>query len=178
MDIIFAEKNIAFANLADAKAINVLVNSAYRGDSSKKGWTTEADLLDGIRTSENELSQLLQKKDSYFLMYVLDDKILGSVFLEKKESYLYLGMLTVQPDLQATGIGAKLLAAAEEFALFLALKKIRMTAISVRTELIAYYERKGYQQTGEREPFPMDDPDFGLPKQPLEFLVLEKSLNL
>jgi hypothetical protein len=50
-----------------------------------------------------------------------------------------------------------------------------MTVISVRTELIAWYERQGWSDTGKRKPFPENEP-FGSPKQPLEFIILKKKV--
>jgi ribosomal protein S18 acetylase RimI-like enzyme len=167
---------ISKATITDIPAMNVLVNSAYRGESSKKGWTTEEHLLGGIRTDEDGLLELMQKPSNTFLKYTDNQEIIGIVLLEKQTDYLYLGMLTVQPGLQGGGFGKKLLQAAEIFAKEQRLSKIQMTAISVRAELIAWYLRNGYKATGETKPFPMDDPKFGEPKQFLEFIVLEKEL--
>lgn len=164
------------ATIEDVEALNVLINSAYRGESSKKGWTTEADLLGGIRTSAQGLTETIQTPDTTILKYVENGELLACVMLLKKENALYLGMLTVSPDLQGGGIGKKLLKEAENFAKERELGKIEMTVISVRSELIAWYERHGYVNTGKTKPFPMNDPTFGLPKQPLAFTVMEKVL--
>jgi ribosomal protein S18 acetylase RimI-like enzyme len=172
----FLDKEISLVEKADLSSLNVLVNSAYRGEGSKKGWTTEADLLGGIRTSEETLLEMLNKHNAYFLKYTQDQEIIACVYLENQKTHLYLGMLTVKPDLQGAGVGAKLLAAASDFAVHNHIPKIRMTVISVRTELIAYYQRKGYVLTGETQAFPSEDPRFGLPKQDLEFVVMEKVL--
>ena len=163
------------AQLSDIPQLEKLVNSAYRGDSSRKGWTTEADLLDGIRTSTESLSELLQQPDSLVLLFEQDNQLIGCVSLQKQRHQLYLGMLTVAPDLQAKGIGKQLLFASEKTARDWNCSAITMTVISVREELIAWYRRHGYTPTGERKPFP-DDPKFGIMKQPLEFIVLEKKL--
>lgn len=167
---------ISAATIQDIPELNVLINSAYRGESSKKGWTTEEHLLDGIRTDEENLSELLQKENVTILKYTANNKIIGSVYLEKQDKKLYLGMLTVSPELQGGGVGKKLMQAAEDFARNAQLDKISMTVISVRKELIAYYERRVYKNTGETKPFPMHDPKFGLPKQFLEFIVMEKKI--
>lgn len=169
------DSTISIATIADAPALTVLVNSAYRGESSKKGWTTEADLLGGIRTDEEGIREMLQKPNATILKYEESGQPVGCVYLEKQGDALYLGMLTVSPDIQAQGIGKKLMAAAEAHALTLACSRMTMTVITARHELIAWYERRGYQSTGEKKPFP-NDPRFGLPKQPLEFIVLEKPL--
>jgi ribosomal protein S18 acetylase RimI-like enzyme len=106
----------------------------------------------------------------------LNGNIAGCVFLEKKKQRLYLGMLSVSPQIQAQGIGKKLLSAAEEYSRRVGCNYIEMTVISVRKELIAWYQRNGYVDTGKREPFP-DDGKFGNPLQELEFICMEKQLG-
>jgi len=165
----------------DIPTLNQLVNSAYRGDSSRRGWTTEADLLDGVRTDEASLRAMLQNPAATLLIYEADGRVLGCVYLETKPDHtgaptLYLGMLTVSPDAQTGGIGKQLMAAAEQVARNKGCRSITMTVIPQRHELIAWYERRGYRTTGETRPFPMDDPRFGLPKVPLSFIVMEKKL--
>jgi ribosomal protein S18 acetylase RimI-like enzyme len=167
-------RQIIKANLSDAPALNKLVNSAYRGEGSKQGWTTEADLLDGTRIDEAALFDLIQKSDTTIMTYKEDDTLLGCVELRKDGAKLYLGMLSVQPNTQGKGIGKKLLAAAEVYAHEQGCPKIFMTVISVRQELINWYVRHGYQLTGEKKPFIVPDSRWGLPKQQLEFVVLEK----
>ena len=168
---------ITVATKQDVPALERLVNSAYRGETSKKGWTTEADLLGGIRTDADALSKMISRGDSVILKCINgNDQLIGCVYLQKQEDKLYLGMLTVSPEIQAKGIGKKLLKAAEEYAETQECKAITMTVISVRKELINWYERHGYKATGQRKPFP-NDPRFGVQKQPLEFIVLEKQLS-
>jgi ribosomal protein S18 acetylase RimI-like enzyme len=161
---------------SDAQALEKLVNSAYRGDISRQGWTTEADLIDGTRTDAAALEALIKKPGVLVLKYVEDDRILGCVELNYLADGLYLGMLTVQPHLQGKGIGKELLQAAEAEARKQNCSRIFMTVISVRTELIAWYIRHGYSDTGKRKPFDFTDPRFGFHKQKLEFVVLEKKL--
>lgn len=168
---------VSIATENDIKDLNELINSAYRGEGSKKGWTTEADILDGIRTDDESLKNIIHRKNTFLLKYTDDKKITACVLLEKQGDALYLGMLTVSPELQGKGVGKVLLNSAEEKAKELLCKKIKMTVISVREELIKWYERHGYSDTGKREPFPMEDPKFGLPKQQLEFIVMEKRVN-
>lgn len=165
------------AVIDDIPELLSLVNSAYRGEASKQGWTTEAHLLKGDkRTDTVSLKKMLQTPGAIILKYPDDEqKIKGSVFLHKKGSKLYLGMLSVSPAAQAKGIGKQLLLAAEEYARRVECTSIYMTVISVRHELIAYYERRGYKKTGETQPFPADE-SFGKPTQFLEMLVLEKYL--
>ena len=164
------------AIVKDAPELNILVNSAYRGDSSRQGWTTEADLLDGTRTDAAAIVEIISKSGYKVLKYVEDGKILGCVELHNEKGKLYLGMLTVRPHLQGKGIGNELLKAAEAEAKKLKCKSIFMTVISVRKELIEWYVRHGYALTGERKPFAFDDPRFGQPKMQLEFVVLEKAI--
>ncbi|MEI7802470.1 MAG: GNAT family N-acetyltransferase, partial [Bacteroidota bacterium] len=141
------------------------------------GWTTEADLLGGIRVDEEKLTELINKKDSLILKYQNDEnKIIACVHLEKHGTKLYLGMLTVTPDLQSKGIGKALIKESEKKAREVNCSSVYMSVITVRKELIDWYFRIGYKNTGVKKPFPSNDPRFGLPKQILEFVLLEKSL--
>ena len=168
---------ITEASAADVPAICKLVNSAYRGDSSRKGWTTEADLLGGIRIDEDMLQQYFAEPNSTVLKCTSDnDRITGCVYLKKENLRLYLGMLTVSPELQARGIGKLLLQAAEKKAAKKGCESIIMTVISSRVELIDWYKRHGYVDTGEKQPFPVSE-RFGKPKTALEFSVLQKTLQ-
>lgn len=167
---------ISIATLTDAAALEKLVNSAYRGEDAKQGWTTEADLLDGTRITKEILEGLLQKQDTTILKYYESAELLGCVELRKEGNKLYLGMLSVKPNLQGKGIGKKLLKGAEEHARQNNCTSIFMTVIDGRTELIDWYIRQGYQLTGERKPFIIPDHRWGIPKKPLEFVVLEKGL--
>jgi ribosomal protein S18 acetylase RimI-like enzyme len=168
---------IAKAVAEDISALNTLINSAYRGEFSKKGWTTEAYLLEGGRTTEAELLDIIQDTSNTLLKYSDNGKIIGCVLLKVKANELYLGMLTVSPDLQNSGVGKKLLQQAEVFAAEIQLPKIIMTVISVREELIAWYKRNGYVDTGAREPFPVSDVFNPTTQEPLEFMVLEKVIS-
>ena len=168
---------ISVATEKDSSALNKLINSAYRGESSKKGWTTEAFLLEGLRTTEKELIAIIATNKNTVLKYTDSNQIIGSVLLVEKEQQLYLGMLTVSPELQNSGIGKKLLQQAEVIAAARGLFKIVMTVISVRSELISWYKRNGYQDTGLREPFPEGDVHISISKEPLEFIVMEKNLS-
>ncbi|MGL5112343.1 MAG: GNAT family N-acetyltransferase [Flavobacterium sp.] len=167
---------ITRATLSDVTELSLLINSAYRGETSKKGWTTEAHLLEGSRTSAEELEQIILAPNQYLFKYIQDEKIIGSVLLIAQKEALYLGMLTVAPDLQNGGIGKQLLKTAEEQARILDLNKIQMTVIGVRKELLAWYIRNGYLETGAREPFPFGEKDKALTDSTLDFIVLEKKL--
>lgn len=167
---------ITKALLEDIPELVTLINSAYRGETSKKGWTTEAHLLEGKRTDEPEMTAIFLDPKNTFLKYTENNTIIGSVLLVKKEQQLYLGMLTVSPELQNSGIGKKLLAEAENHAKTLGLFSIIMTVISVREELISWYKRHGYVDTGEREAFPESGIHVTVSDEPLEFIFLEKKL--
>jgi ribosomal protein S18 acetylase RimI-like enzyme len=161
---------------ADVSSLNKLINSAYRGEFSKKGWTTEANLLEGSRTNELELLEIIQDPKNTILKFTDNGHINACVLLVEKEQKLYLGMLTVSPELQNSGIGKKLLYEAETHAKTLGLTTIVMTVISARDELIAWYKRHGYVDTGAREAFPISDIHVSISEQPLEFMVLEKKI--
>lgn len=165
------------ATLKDISELTILINSAYRGETAQLGWTHESGLLDGIRIDEQELKRLLSDEKNTILKFVRKFKIVGCVLLEQQENEIYLGMLTVKPVLQATGIGKRLLMASEQFALSKKYNKIKMTVISVRSELIEWYKRNGYVDTMERKPFVSVDNKFGIPKQSLEFIVMSKNIN-
>lgn len=168
--------NITKATLADVSALNTLVNGAYRGDSGRQGWTTEADLIDGTRIDETILGDLIKRSDTTVLTYWEENTLLGCVELRQENDKLYLGMLSVQPNTQGKGIGKRLLQAAEVFAKENRCTGIFMTVISVRQELIDWYVRHGYQLTGDRKPFVAPDERWGVPKTKLEFVFLEKKL--
>ncbi len=173
----FYNTDIEFATIADIAALKNLLNNAYRGEESKKGWTTEADLIAGdTRTDEAMLEQVMQQSGSIFLIYKNEQqKIIGCVNLQQHNDKLYLGMFSVLPKLQGGGIGKKILHAAEEYARHLHKKAIYMSVISLRTELINWYMRHGYADTGERKPF-VEDGITGKHLKPLEFMILEKTL--
>lgn len=172
---IFRMMKFRKAEIEDAEKITDLVNSAYRGDSSKAGWTTEADLLGGQRTDPEGIKEMI-RNDRIELVHE-SDELLGCIYIRKEPDAVYFGMLTVKPTLQNKGTGKVLLNRLEELTLEWGYKKIRMTVISSRAELIAYYERRGFKWTGESEPFPESDPRFGLPKTKLIFHVFEKNLS-
>ncbi|MBU0689719.1 MAG: GNAT family N-acetyltransferase [Gammaproteobacteria bacterium] len=167
------------ADASDVDAIVALVNAAYRGDSSRAGWTTEADILGGQRTDAEEIAQLIAEAGSEFLLCQRAGETVGSVHLLRQDAHTaYLGMLVIKPGLQGQGLGSRLMDKAERF-----LKKnwgvscLQMQVITLRQELIAFYERRGFKRTDEFKPFPENEPRFGLPKVPgLKFEVLKKSL--
>jgi ribosomal protein S18 acetylase RimI-like enzyme len=162
----------------DLPALEAHVQRAYRGEASRAGWTTEADLLDGQRTDREGLAQGITGGGRIRLAFLGTD-LVGSFLLKPEGEAAHVGMIAVDPQRQAHGIGRALLAEAERLtAVELRLTHLRMTVIAQRSELIAWYERRGFARTGGTEPFPYGDARFGLPRQPdLYFVVLEKMLS-
>ena len=161
---------------ADVPRLTAFVNAAYRGEAARQGWTTEADLLDGQRIDEAGLRDMLALPGAALLLAQNEaGELLGCFHVQAQRERLYLSMLAVAPAGQGRGVGKFLLAAAEAYGIRHGCTKSKMTVISVRPELVAYYERRGYRQTGRTEPFPTD-PRYGIPRQPLTLLVLEKAL--
>jgi ribosomal protein S18 acetylase RimI-like enzyme len=169
----------------DVEAIVALVESAYRGDASRAGWTTEADLLDGRRTGADEiLATLTLPRNVILLAEQAPDgdagtrELLACAHIAQQDGAGYFGMFSVQPRLQGAGIGKRVLAEAERLVREdWQLPAMRMTVIDVRDELIAFYERRGYRRTGIHKPFPYGDARFGDPRRDdLRFEVLEKAL--
>lgn len=160
----------------DAPQLSMLVNSAYRGDSGRQGWTTEADLIDGSRTDADLLKTIIETPGSIILKYVEAGEIIGCVELRVERDKLYLGMLTVNPSIQGKGIGKALMKASEELARKQNCNALFMNVLTERKELIDWYVRHGYHDTGRRKPFAFTDPRFGFPKMPLEFMIMEKAL--
>jgi GNAT superfamily N-acetyltransferase len=171
--------HIRYAVAADIPALHHLVERAYRGDSARKGWTHEADLLGGQRTDVEALSVIISDPAQRILIAISADGLIGCVQISQKDAdTAYLGLLSVDPDAQAGGLGKALIIEAEHTArAVFAASIMEMTVIRQRAELIAYYERRGYALTGEIRPFPLDDPRFGLPvTRDLSFVVLAKRL--
>jgi GNAT superfamily N-acetyltransferase len=170
---------------SDLETVVALVNSAYRGDSAKAGWTDESDYIDGQRTSVADLQSELggpNRPELLVLRREAGGAILACAMVEpivEADGGVvgYIGMLTVRPDRQADGLGRVMLAAAERRAIAQGARRARMTVVSIRETLIAWYQRRGYDLTGEIQPFPYGDERFGVPRVAgLEFVVLEKPL--
>ena len=175
------DDTIAFrdADAGDVPALVALVTSAYRGESSRAGWTTEADLLDGNRIDSDVLRGDIEREHSRVLLASRDGVLLGCAHVAIENGAGYFGMFAVAPLLQAGGIGKAILAEAERVVRDeWQLPMMRMTVIDLREDLIAWYERRGYRRTGIKKPFPAVDPRFGLPRRDdLRFEVLEKGLQ-
>lgn len=168
------------ATADDVPALHALVHGAYRGDSARRGWTHEADLLEGSRIDLPTLEAIVADPAQVVLLAERDGRLLGCVQVtDRGRGLAYLGMLTVDPVLQGGGLGRSLIAAAEAAARDrLGARTMEMTVIVQRTELIDWYARRGYLPTGEGRPFPATDPRFGLPKRDdLAFVVLARDLT-
>lgn len=174
------ETPLAFRNATatDVPAIVALVESAYRGDASRAGWTTEADLLDGQRVDAAGVADLIAKPGSRVRLGTTDGELKVCAHIEKQGAACYFGMFSVRPQRQGGGIGKRMLAEAERIARDeWKCTKMEMTVISMRDELIAWYERCGYRRTGVFKPFPYGDERFGIPRRDdLRFEFLEKPL--
>ncbi|CAN5379552.1 GNAT family N-acetyltransferase [soil metagenome] len=160
---------------SDLADVVTLVNAAYRGPEAAQGWTSEANMIGGERINEAELREQLSRPAANLLILRDEDDaaLLGCVLVEHmKDAIWYLGMLTVRPHLQSRGTGRRLLEGAEAFARERGAEEMHMTVISVRTTLVAWYERRGYRDTGDRLPYPHGDP----PRPDLQFAVLTRKL--
>ena len=168
------------AEADDAGALHALIERAYRGEASRAGWTTEADLLAGQRTDRAEIEDTLADPARRLLTAWRDGDLIGCVLIaDRGDGVGYLGMLSVEPTLQSAGVGGRLVEAAEEaLARLFNARRVRMQVIRQREALIAWYERRGYARMGETAPFPYDNARFGLPlRDDLEFIILEKPLG-
>ena len=167
------------ATANDTDAVVALVESAYRGDASRVGWTTEADLLDGRRTGRDDIEAILARERSQLLLAEQDGALIACAHVMVEDDAGYFGMFSVEPQRQGGGLGKLVLAEAERIVReHWRCDAMRMTVIDVREELIAFYERRGYHRTGIKKPFPYGDARFGLPKRDdLRFEVLEKPLR-
>lgn len=179
MDILNVATALRAATPADVPALIALVTRCYRGESSRVGWTTEADLLDGERIDPAVLHADIVRADSRVLIVERDATPIACAHICRDGDAGYFGMFAVAPELQHSGLGSKILAECERIvADEWQLPALRMTVIEQRLELISWYQRRGYHTTGEFKPFPYGDPRFGLPKRnDLRFAVLEKRLS-
>jgi ribosomal protein S18 acetylase RimI-like enzyme len=167
------ELTIRLARDEDLPRLHAVIERAYRGEEARSGWTHEADLLEGTRTDTPSLRAIIANPGERLLMIARADAPVGCVQVsDRGNGVAYLGLLCVDPTLQAGGIGKRLVEAAEQLArTAFAASNIEMTVIETRVELIAYYERRGYMRTEERRDFPLPV------VPPLHMAVLVKSLG-
>ncbi|MFD6034370.1 GNAT family N-acetyltransferase [Streptomyces griseoincarnatus] len=163
---------------ADVDALVELIESAYRGESSRTGWTTEADILRGQRTDREAVLEVVEAPDSRLLTVEREGRIVACCQLEHRGEHAYFGMFAVSPALQGAGLGRTVIAEAERQAREgWGVTEMHMTVITVREDLIAWYERRGYRRTGKTAPFPYGDERFGVPQRDdLQFELLVKEL--
>lgn len=170
--------DIRLATPADIPAIVALVESAYRGESGLRGWTTETHLLDGQRTDPEDVAAVIARPDSQVLLAERDGELLACCHIERQGTNAYFGMFAVNPDRQGGGLGKQMLTRAEAIAREQwRCQWMDMTVIEQRNDLIAWYERRGYARTGQYKPFPYGDERFGIPRRDdLRFELLRKPL--
>src|SRR5882757_5727613 len=178
MDSSASQPTFRPATAADAPGIVALIESAYRGDSSRAGWTTEADLIEGQRTDAGGVLAVIAKPDSRLVLVENGDGLVACCQLEHREDHAYFGMFAVRPGLQGAGLGKAVLTEAERFAYEKwGVAEMRMTVITAREDLVAWYVRRGYERTGQTSPFPYGDERAGRPtRDDLEFELLTKKL--
>ena len=165
------------ATPADLPSLATFVNRAYRGDSARKGWTHEADLLGGTRVDETLLAEQIATPNVTLIVSLENTELVGCYHFERRgDGSAYVGMVTVDPDRQATGLGKQLLADAEVRARAAGASILKLSVIADRKELIAYYERRGFRATGVELPFHEGDERYGLPHKPLALLEMAKNL--
>lgn len=174
-----AELTFRPATTADVPHLVALVESAYRGESSRTGWTTEADLLDGSRTDEDDVTAAVTGPGSRMIVAERAGELIACCQVQHRETYAYFGMFAVRPGAQGGGLGKLVLAEAERVALEeFGVPAMRMMVLRQRGDLIAWYVRRGYLRTGQTQPFPYGDERFGKPRTgDLEFEVLTKGLE-
>ncbi|CAL9370414.1 hypothetical protein SUDANB108_00850 [Streptomyces sp. enrichment culture] len=179
MDTLATGLTFRDATDADVDDLVMLIESAYRGEASRAGWTTEADILEGQRTDPEGVRAVIKAPDSRLLTVEREGRIVACCQLEHRGDHAYFGMFSVSPALQGAGLGKVVIAEAERQARAdWGVTEMHMTVISVRDDLIAWYERRGYRRTGRMTPFPYGDERFGIPlRDDLRFELLVKELG-
>lgn len=166
----------AYAGLADIPRLHLLIEKAYRGPEAAKGWTNESEILTGPRSSPAEIEGLIRDPDCRFVTAFRADRLVGCALIKREDDGAYFGMFAIDPDTQGGGLGKQMMARCEEAVRELwGAKSLRLQVISLRDRLIEWYERRGYVQTGEHEPFPFDSAPGAL-RTDFDLTVLRKSL--
>ncbi|HSH87573.1 MAG: GNAT family N-acetyltransferase [Methylophilus sp.] len=169
------------AQVSDTPVICALVNAAYRGETSRAGWTTEADLLTGVRTSERTIQALIESEHACILLgEEVGGVVAACICLEQNPESLetvHLGMIAVSPLLQNLGYGKTMILAAEKLAKAQwQAQRAEMMVISLREALIAFYRRLGYQPTGKTVPFPHQPDMWQAQVEDMQLIALQKVL--
>lgn len=164
---------IALAIQDDLQEIVELLNTAYR---SNLGWTHEHDIITGDRIRQVQLQHQLEQSNFKLFVLKVDHQLVGCIGLTHQDEAVEIGSFAIQPEKQNLGYGAVLLKFVEQYVADMQLGlDLIMSVLNIRHELIAYYQRKGYQQTGETFPYPLDA-HVGVPKVPVHLLILKKTL--
>ena len=174
-----AKRTFRFAEPPDGPAVVALVESAYRGESSRAGWTTEAHLLEGQRTDLAAVDELIRAEGSRVLLLIEDGELVACCNLAQEDpGTVYFGLFAVRPDAQGRGLGRAVVAEADRLSRAGGATRLRMTVLSARRDLLAWYHRLGFEPTGDTEPFPYGDERYGVPTVPdLEFVVLQRPVG-
>ena len=152
---------IRVAAAADAAKITSVINAAFR--------IAEGFFVDGPRISQAEVEQLLVKGS--FLLAEVDDKLNACVYVELRGERSYLGLLSVDPSCQKSGLGSVLMLEAENFCRARGSRFMDILIVNLREELPGFYRHRGYVENGTT-PFPEDVPT----KVPCHFINMTKVL--
>lgn len=166
------------ARTQDAEAVAALVHSAYRGEESTLGWTTESHLVGGQRADAAMVAELVAAPDGVVLVLEDEAELLACCHVERRAGAAYVGMFAVRPARQGRGLGRRMLEAAEDRARAWGRDRLELSVLDRRPELLAWYERCGFELTGVRHPFPYGDERYGVPQRPdLALLGMAKRLG-
>ena len=166
------------ATVEDIPALVELVNGVYRGKNALKGWTSEAKILDGQRIDSTMLQEIMANPKERIFVLDVGGELQGCVQVSESGASVFLGMLSVPVELQGKGLGANLIKFVEVYAQERGFQSVKMHVLDVRSELISYYERKGYAGTGETADWPWGILKWGTPKrEDLKFVVLQKKIQ-
>lgn len=166
------------ATLADAPKLVELLNHAYRPSQAlPQAWTHESDIIEGERINLSQMQNTIRQESSVLLLAEQDEKIIGCVHIENQTDYAYIGMLTVDPNIQSQGLGKTILSYAEDYALKIwNIRTFKMSVVETRDTLIAFYVRRGYKQTGTYMEYPMEA-NVGIPKSDIRLEYLVKTIT-
>ena len=186
----------------DIPELETLLNRCYRFE---EGWTNETEIIGGIRTNQDELKSVIDDAKQYLFVYPQTDtgdregqetgEILGCINVaiededDSQEDCAYIGLFAVNPKLQGGGVGRVMLAAAESFVQSCLPdhqvsadgesndKLIKMLVLNGRDKMLAYYERRGYINTGNTQAFSADDNSVEAKDKELYFIEIAKVIN-
>ncbi|WP_240007321.1 GNAT family N-acetyltransferase [Pseudaquidulcibacter saccharophilus] len=167
------------ANANDIARIEYLVETTYRGEDSKKGWTTEFNLLAGTRLQKGEIAAALADKANQFFVAERDNIVVGVICVNKNGDWIEFGKFSVDPEMQGLGIGKMLIAKVEDFVRNIwGADKLKLSVISIRKELVDFYARYGFKDTGQRIDFIKIHPYVELKDgvSDFEVIIMEKSV--